>query len=113
MKVPRRVYETALFCRRGDRKVVKPVSNAVSLPTDSMTDHMSVKPVPVLTHFFRMVVDEHSTVLDPTCGSGTALIAAKACGAKHLLGIEVNREFAQRADDALGWRDHEVPLDAA
>jgi ParB family chromosome partitioning protein len=116
---PRRVYETALFGMRGERKIVAPVSNAVSLPTDSMTDHMSVKPVPVLTHFFGMFVDEYSTVLDPTCGSGTALRAANACGAAHVLGLEIDPEFAARAHASLafeasrGEKYDDAPFDAA
>ena len=62
---------------------------------------MSAKPEPVLRHFFRMFVDENSTVLDPTCGSGTALRAAESLGAAHILGIEVNKEFAERAAFAV------------
>jgi len=97
---PRRVYETALFGRRGDRKIVQAVANAYAAPT-VRDRHMSEKPEPVLRHFFRMVVDGHSLVLDPTAGSGSAIRAAEGLGAKHTLGLEINPEFAARARTAL------------
>lgn len=98
---PRRVYETAFFGRAGDRKVVRAVSNAVSLPRGSDHIHMSVKPVPVLEHFFRMLVDGTTTLFDPTAGGGTALQAALSLGARSATGLELNPEFAQRANAAL------------
>ena len=94
---PRRIYETALFGARGDRKIVGAVSNAYAAPTDR-TQHMSTKPEPVLRHYFRMFVDENSLVLDPTCGSGSALRAAESLGAAHILGVEINRDFTERAN---------------
>lgn len=97
---PRRIYETALFGSRGDRKVVRPTSNAVFSPSDR-SQHMSIKPLPVLKDFFRMFVDDSTLMLDPTCGSGTSLRAAEALGAKHVLGLEINKEFAEGANRAL------------
>lgn len=97
---PRRIYETALFGARGDRKVVRPVSNAVFSPSDR-SQHMSIKPLPVLQNFFRMFVDDSTLMLDPTCGSGSSLRAAESLGAKHVLGLELNKEFAAGANRAL------------
>jgi ParB family chromosome partitioning protein len=97
---PRRIYETCFFGSRGDRKIVSSVSNAFAAPTDRQ-QHMSTKPEAVLRHFFRMFVDENSVMLDPTCGSGSALRAAKSLGAGHILGVEINGEFADRATIAL------------
>lgn len=97
---PRRTYETAFFASRGDRKVVRPVSNHVGSPIQR-GQHMSEKPQLVLSHFFRMVIDEHSSVLDPTCGSGSAIRAAVTAGASRFLGLEINTEFADHADETL------------
>lgn len=97
---PRRVYETAFFGRRGDRKIVQAVANAYGAPT-VRERHMSEKPESVVRHFFRMVVDETSLVLDPTCGSGSAIRAAESLKAKHVLGLELNSEFAANARRAL------------
>lgn len=98
---PRRVYETAFFGRAGDRKIVRAVSNAVTLPRGSDHIHMSVKPVPMLEHFFRMLVDGSTTLFDPTAGGGTALQAALGLGARSVAGLEINPEFAARANTAL------------
>jgi hypothetical protein len=97
---PRRTYETAFFASRGDRKIVRAVANSVASPIHRGR-HMSEKPQDVLRHFFRMVVDEHSSVLDPTCGSGSAIRAAVASGASRFLGLEINKEFADHADELL------------
>lgn len=97
---PRRIYETALLARRGDRKVVQAVANAYGAPS-VRERHMSEKPEPMLRHFFRMLVDENSLVLDPTCGSGSAIRAAESLRAKFVLGLERDKEFADRAQHAL------------
>lgn len=93
---PRRVYETCLLGARGDRKIISAVSNVVALPTTGKS-HMSEKPVPVLSHFFRMIVDNTTQMLDPTCGSGTTVRAALLSGANRVLGIERDKEFYERA----------------
>lgn len=93
---PRRVYETAFLCSRGDRKVVQPVANCFAAPVVK-TVHMSQKSLPMLKHFMRMTVDEHTTMLDPTCGSGSAVRAAFDMKAKSVLGLEKNPEFHSAA----------------
>lgn len=96
----RRIYETAFFCSLGDRKIISQVSNLVSANT--VRDlHMSAKPIEVLSHYFRMVADGNTRLLDPTCGSGSALVAAEAAGAAYVLGLEINPEFAETARSQL------------
>jgi ParB family transcriptional regulator, chromosome partitioning protein len=97
---PRQIYETCLFASRGDRKVVRAVANAYAAPT-VRDRHMSEKPEPMLRHFFGMLVDENTIMLDPTCGSGSALRAAESLGAKYFLGLEINSDFAQIAREEL------------
>lgn len=97
---PRRIYETAFIASRGDRKIVKSVSNTYGCPT-SKEIHQSEKPEPMLKHFFQMFIDENSRVLDPTCGSGTALRAADSMGAAHIQGFEINPDTAEAASIAL------------
>ena len=92
LRGPRRTYEVALFASRGDRKIVQPVANSISSPTTKQI-HMSEKPLPVLSHFFRMVIDEYSSVLDPTAGSANSIRAARKMGAASALGIEKATEF--------------------
>lgn len=98
---PRRIYETALFGWRGERKLVKLGSNAYAAPKEASA-HPSTKPEPVLRHFLSMVVDHHTRLLDPTCGSGSALRAADSLGAASVLGLELDPEFS--ADALARWR---------
>lgn len=97
---PRQIYETCLLGSKGDRKIVRAVANAYHAPT-VRDRHMSEKPEPMLRHFFGMLVDENSVVLDPTCGSGSALRAAESLGAKYCLGLEINSEWAEIARETL------------
>tara|TARA_R110000868_G_scaffold76760_4_gene220438 strand:- start:853 stop:2169 length:1317 start_codon:yes stop_codon:yes gene_type:complete len=101
---PRRTYETALFASRGDRKIVRAVASSFGCGNESNTDkyHMSQKPEVLLEHFFRMVVDENTRMLDPTAGSGAALKVAERLGAAWSLGLELNPEYVERARLHLG-----------
>lgn len=93
---PRHVYETCLLGSRGDRKIVKAISDTYGAPT-AKDFHHSTKPEPMLRYFFSMLVDETTRLLDPTCGSGSALRAAESLGARLVLGLEKNQEFAEQA----------------
>ena len=97
---PRHIYETCLVGGRGDRPIVKYVSDAYSAPTDNSL-HMSAKPEPMLRYFMGMFCDEHSRVLDPTCGSGSALRAAEALRAERVVGLELSPEMARTANTEL------------
>jgi ParB/RepB/Spo0J family partition protein len=94
----RRVYETAFFGSRGDRKVVQPVANHFSGPTTKHI-HMSEKPKPMLEHFFRMFVDEYTTFLDPTAGSANAVQVAARKGARSVCGLERDENFLRLATE--------------
>lgn len=86
---PRQVYEPCLLASRGDRKIVRAVNNVIAHPASRHKSlHPSEKPISVVEHFLRMVVDEYARVLDPTCGSGTAVAAAYRLGAKLAVGVE-------------------------
>jgi len=97
---PRRVYETAFLCTRGDRKIVRAVGNCAAAGV-SKRYHMSEKPILVLQHFFRMLVDETTVMLDPTCGSGNAVKVAEELGADWSLGLEINPEYVEAAKQNL------------
>jgi ParB/RepB/Spo0J family partition protein len=101
---PRRTYETAFFASRGDRKIVRAVANSFGCGTPPKDDkiHMSEKPRPMLEHFFRMIVDENTLLLDPTAGSGNAIRVAESMGARFSQGIELNPDYVERARTSLG-----------
>jgi len=48
-----------------------------------------------------MLCDENTIMLDPTCGSGSSLRAAESLGAKYVLGLEINKDYANLAREAL------------
>ena len=98
---PRRTYEIAIFASRGDRKILKIKAASFSGPT-TKEYHLSEKPLDMLSHFFEMVVDKHTEILDPTCGSGTALRVAKKMGAKRGLGLDVNGSHVEWTNKQLG-----------
>lgn len=93
---PRHCYETALLFSRGRRRLARLDQDFFIGRTDEKL-HINQKPVDMLKHFLSLVVDEHSAVLDPTCGSGTALAAAKDLGAARILGLELDPANAEVA----------------
>lgn len=95
---PRQIYETALLVTRGDRKIVRAVSNCFPYPMEKKL-HQSQKNLTVLKHFLSMLVDPSTTFLDPTCGSGTAVRAALELNADVVLGLEKNPDYAKIATD--------------
>ena len=102
----RNVGEYALVLTRGRRPVIKNISNIFPHPT-TKTFHASEKPRPMLEYLFTAFCDEHSRVLDPTCGSGTSIQAAMKLGAESGLGIEPDEEFAKKAQT---WLEDEKKL---
>ncbi len=88
---PRRTYEMALFAVRGNRQILKPKAASFVAPT-TKDFHLSEKPTAVLRHFFEMLVDSSTTMLDPTCGGGTACQVALEFGASKVLGLDTNEE---------------------
>ena len=95
---PRRIYETAFHASRGDRLIVRSVSNVVAAPVTKIV-HMSEKNLSMLTKFMEMFCDESTVGLDPTCGSGNAVRAMVARGAHYALGLEKNEEFFNKAKE--------------
>lgn len=97
---PRRVYETALLASRGSRPLVKMTDNCYACPRASNALHPSQKPEPMLRHFLAALTDSTTDFLDPTCGSGSALRAAEDVGARSVLGLELDPDFAKAANAA-------------
>jgi hypothetical protein len=95
---PRRTYDTALFALRGNRPLVRSLPNSYAAPTAGNKIHPSQKPEPMLRYFLQMFVDETTTVFDPTCGSAAALRACEDLGAKSVLGLEMDPNYATAAN---------------
>lgn len=95
-RMPRHTYETCLFAARGDRQIVRVVGDSYSCPTNNKL-HPTCKPEPMLHHFFSMIVDDFTAMLDPTCGSGTSILAAERLSCQTCLGLESDWETAEMA----------------
>lgn len=96
-RFPRRVYETAFLCSRGKRPLIKPLANLYPAPIPSKPLHPSQKSEPMLRHFFSMLIDETTDFLDPTCGSGSGIRVAESLGARSVLGLEIDPNYADLA----------------
>lgn len=93
---PVHTYETAMLFSRGDRRLARLKADYYEARIDEKL-HINQKPATMLQHFLSLVVDEHSAVLDPTCGSGTSLVAARALKAQRILGLELDPSNAEVA----------------
>ena len=91
----RRLYETAFFASFGDRKILRSRANIHLAPLTN-TYHPSQKPWLMLDNLFDALIDETTSLLDPTCGSGIAVITAKKHGAT-VLGLERDETFHAQA----------------
>lgn len=107
---PRHCYETALLFSRGDRRLVKLDKDHFEAQVDEKL-HLNQKPFSVLKHYLSLVVDEHTAVLDPTCGSGSALVAAMQLKSPRFLGLELDPANAEVARFLL--KRHFEPTEAA
>lgn len=96
---PRRIYETAFIMSLGDRKVIKSTVNGCWCDSGKRSSalHASSKPAEMLSDFCRMFIDSDSVVLDPTCGSGTALEVALMQKAKFVVGLDINPKCTEHA----------------
>lgn len=88
-KVARHNIETALHIRWGDAKIHKVMDQGFASGRGSIDGHQAAKPTLMLSHFFKMFVDEHTTVLDPTAGGGTVALAAQKAKSVTLVELEM------------------------
>jgi len=96
----RHVHETCMFAYRSGRQLVQVMADTYSCPTDREF-HPSTKPEPMLRHFFSALVDESTSILDPTCGGGSAIRAAESLGCLASLGLETDEEHCKSARQGL------------
>ena len=84
------------------KKYTPDCSNILKVPSYK-TDHgkhPAQKPVGILEALIGLVTIEGQVVLDPFCGSGSTLVAAKKTG-RNYIGIEANLEYVNVAKERL------------
>ena len=62
--------------------------------------HPTLKPLALISYIIRLSCRPSGVVLDPFCGSGTTLIAAKSLGRKSV-GIEIDERYCRIAAERL------------
>lgn len=62
--------------------------------------HITQKPVKLLQALIELTTSPNQFVLDPFCGSGSTLVAAKSCGRRYL-GFEINPDYVTVARERL------------
>ena len=73
----------------------------------TMPDHPSPKPLSFMLRLVERLTTPGDLILDPFCGSGTTLVAAKKLGRRYI-GIDIEPKYVQIAKNRL--RDTERPL---
>lgn len=72
--------------------------------------HPTQKPINILQTLIELTTEKGQIVLDPFCGSGSTLVAAKSTG-RNYLGFEINREYATIAEERLkDWNEQQIGL---
>lgn len=69
-------------------------------PSNKVSEHPTEKPVRPLGDLIKVFPDLGDLVLDPLCGSGSALKAAQRAG-REWIGIENNPEHAKMSEKRL------------
>jgi DNA modification methylase len=100
----RRSYETVLVAMKGgaacrwfdETNRVENIIRHIPKIIPSATDHPTPKPLELAVHFIRLHTKAGDTILDPFCGHGPVLQAARLCGCKAI-GIEISQDYCEAA----------------
>ena len=89
----------------GKEKNGVPLSDVWNIPylnpkAKERTGYPTQKPILLLEQIIKIVTDPGDIVLDPFCGSGTTLVAAKLLG-RNYVGIDMSEEAIELTKDRL------------
>jgi len=94
-------HEQAYLLAKGDvTPPSKPISDVIDFPYTGNRLHPTQKPVEALTPLIEAFSKPGDLVLDPFCGSGSTLVAARELD-RDFLGIELSREHHRTAGERL------------
>jgi DNA modification methylase len=106
-------HESAYLLAKGDaRPPAKPLPDVLDWQYTGNRLHPTQKPVECLTPIIKALCKPGGLVLDPFCGSGSTLVAARDAGC-GFLGIELNEGHHRTACKRLRGSDLTAPGDAA
>jgi site-specific DNA-methyltransferase (adenine-specific) len=93
------------YGKKYEMKGGKPLDDVWNIPaiaptSDERVGYPTQKPLALLDRIVRLASNEGDTVLDPFCGSGTTLVAAKQLNRKYI-GIDANIQAIEIARSRL------------
>lgn len=71
--------------------------------------HPTVKPLKLMEYLIKLITPKDGVILDPFCGSGTTLVAAKKLGYKAI-GIELDPEYCKIAQARVNAQEVQMEL---
>lgn len=97
-----RDYGVGAFNDTAWKKYVLDSSNTIKIHStkDDHGLHPTQKPIELMEALIELATQENQIVLDPFCGSGSTLVAAKNLNRKFI-GIEQNKEFYEIAEKRI------------
>ncbi len=102
----RHQHEQAYVLAKGDPALpASPVSDVIDWRYTGNRLHPTQKPVASLKPIIEAFCPAGGLVLDPFCGSGSTLVAAKMAG-RGFLGIEIDADYHRLATNRLAETDH-------
>lgn len=94
-------HEQAYLLAKGNPSLPEnPISDVIDMPYSGNKLHPTQKPVTALKPLIEAFTQEHDMVLDPFCGSGSTLLAAKILH-RNYLGIELDAQYHAAALNRL------------
>ncbi len=80
------------------------------LPPENKNPHPAPFPIELPTRIIYSILDDEKEklIIDPYCGSGTTLVAAKILG-HHYIGIDISQEYINFAKERLKNYQAEIP----
>ena len=76
------------------------IPDMMHAPKTERSKYPTQKPLALLTRIIQASSKPNDTVLDPFCGSGTTLVAAKRAGRKYI-GVDISRDATTLAESRL------------
>ena len=94
-------HELCLFASKGRHELTRRREDVIRCQRENDTSHPYEKPVALMSRL--MSASNPSFVLDPFCGSGPVLVAAKLDG-RRSIGIEIEEKYCELAANRLRQR---------
>jgi site-specific DNA-methyltransferase (adenine-specific) len=100
-------YEMAIVTHKGNCPIRGKRDGSVwkkGKVNPNLMQHPTEKPTKLIEKMIEKFSDKTNLILDPFCGSGTTLVAAKRLGRKAI-GIEISEKYCKIAIDRLRQRE--------